>query len=204
MIDTAPLIKGFGVCMGLIMAIGVQNAFVLRQGIRRRHVFTTALLCSLIDIVMITLGVVGVGTFIHENTLFMRIAKWGGMAFLFYYGTRSFYSAMQTQQLDIEADTPKPTSTWMVVLTILGISLLNPHLYLDTMVLIGSIGGQYEHTARTSYILGAILASVVWFFSLAYGSALLTPFFSKPKAWRILDVSVGTIMWGIAISLFWM
>lgn len=204
MIDTEPLIKGFGVSMGLIMAIGVQNAFVLRQGIRRRHVFTTALLCSLIDIVMIILGVVGVGTLIHENALFMSIAKWGGMAFLFYYGTRSFYSAMQAQQLDIEANTPKPTSTWKVILTILGISLLNPHLYLDTMVLIGSIGGQYEHTARTSYILGAILASVVWFFSLAYGSALLTPLFEKPKAWRILDVLVGTIMWGIAISLFWM
>ncbi len=197
-----PLMQGFGLGAGLIIAIGAQNAFVLRQGLTRSYVFITALICALCDAVLIALGVGGVGTLITRNPGLTTFARWGGAAFLFWYGARAFWSALKPSALDA-ADASHSASLRGTVLTVLALSLLNPHVYLDTVVLLGSIGGQYPADERLTFALGAMLASWCWFFGLAYGAAWLAPLFRRPVAWRILDAGIGCIMWAIAASLIW-
>lgn len=194
-------LQGFGLSAGLIIAIGAQNAFVLRQGLKRRHVFATAFICALCDLTLIVLGVAGFGTLIAESDLLTQIATWGGAAFLFYYGFRSFRSALQPGTLNVETVSQRPTRLRETVLATLAISLLNPHVYLDTVVLLGSIGASYPADQRLWFALGAAATSMTWFFGLAYGAMWLTPLFQRPLAWRILDVLVGCVMWAIAISL---
>lgn len=203
MINYVPLIKGFSTSAGLIMAIGAQNAFVLKQGIRRSHMLIIALLCSLIDAFLIILGVGGVGQLIVSVPNLLHIAKYGGMIFCFLYGARSFIAAF-TSKASIKIDgAQREDSLISVVGMILAVSFLNPHTYLDTMILIGSIGAQFEEgIERISFIIGAVLASVTWFFALAYGASYLAPLFSKSFTWRILDFFVGCIMWSISISLY--
>lgn len=197
-----PLLQGFGLGAGLIIAIGAQNAFVLRQGLTRSYVFVTALICTLCDATLIILGVAGVGTLIARNPGLTLVARWGGAAFLFWYGGRAFWSALRPGSLDAADDTQTATLRG-VVLTVLALSLLNPHVYLDTVVLVGSIGGQYPPNERVAFALGATLASCTWFFGLAYGAAWLAPLFTRRIAWRILDGAIGCIMWVIAASLLW-
>lgn len=199
----SPLLQGFGLGASLIIAIGAQNAFVLRQGLKRHHVFTTAAICTLCDMILIVLGVGGLGTLIATAPVLTAIATWGGAAFLLFYGFRSFRSALRPASLDTQK---MPTSSGQLrntILTVLALSLLNPHVYLDTVVLVGSIGAHYPVTLRASFALGAMLASLTWFFGLAYGAAWLTPLFQRPIAWRVLDTAVGIIMWTIALSLIW-
>lgn len=192
-------VQGLGLGAGLIVAIGAQNAFVLRQGLGKQQVFVTALVCALCDAALITLGVAGFGALVSRTPTLTTIAAWGGAAFLFVYGLRAFFSALKPRGL--EAQNGTALSKKEAVMTTLAVSLLNPHVYLDTVVLLGSIGAQFTGPARVLFGFGAVTASSVWFFSLAYGATRLGPLFRRPLAWRVLDVLIGVVMWGIAASL---
>ncbi|TDB37796.1 MAG: amino acid transporter [Actinobacteria bacterium] len=195
--------SGFGFGAGLIIAIGAQNAFVLRQGLLRRYVFEVALTCALVDAALISAGAGGVGALVAAHPTVTAVAAWGGVAFLGLYGARSFHSAIRPRALTAEQAGAQPdeTSRAAVIAATLAVSLLNPHVYLDTVVLLGSVSAQYAADARIFFALGAMCASFVWFFSLAYGARLLAPLFARPVAWRVLDVLVGCVMWWIAGSL---
>ncbi len=196
---SAPFFKGLFTGAGLIMAIGAQNAFVLTQGLRRQHHWSIAGLCSLIDAVLIVLGVAGMGVLISQSPLFLNLATWGGALFLLWYGSNALRSAFKDQTLQTQESKVSSLST--ALLTTLALSLLNPHVYLDTVVLLGSIGGHYPSDQRFWFAAGAVLASFCWFFSLSLGSRWLIPLFQKPIAWRILDGIVCLIMWGLAANL---
>jgi L-lysine exporter family protein LysE/ArgO len=195
-------LEGMGLGASLIVAIGAQNAFVLKQGLLRQHVFVTALICSLCDVALISLGVAGLGAVIERAPVLLTVTTWGGAAFLFLYGLRSFRNAFKRQSLEAEESAAQEASSLRkTVLAVLAFSLLNPHVYLDTVVLLGGLGARHPDAERSSFILGASAASLLWFFGLAYGSALLTPLFRKPLTWRILDILIGGVMWLIAARL---
>lgn len=193
--------KGFATGAGLIIAIGAQNAFVLTQGLRRQYPLLVAGLCSLIDAVLIIAGISGLGLLISESPTWASLMRWGGVAFLLWYGWGALRSAMNPGCLK-HRDTVE-SSVRAVVMTTLAVSVLNPHVYLDTVVLMGSIGGQYAPELRFWFGLGAALASFTWFFSLSLGAKKLAPLFERPAAWRVLDSLMVVVMWGIALSLAW-
>lgn len=195
-------IKGFTTTAGLIIAIGIQNAFILRQGLLRSHTFVMALLASLIDSFMIFLGVSGLGVIIASHTYWMIAAKYGGILFLFFYGCRCFYLAIFKSNTIKDEEVTGKRSLKSSVITLMAVSFLNPHMYVDTLLLIGTVGGQLPYEQRLYYIIGAIAASTIWFFLLSYGARLLIPIFHKPLAWKISDTIIGTLMWSIAISLW--
>ena len=194
-----PFIKGMGIGAGLIIAIGAQNAFVLKQGLLRQHVLTCVLICTLCDIVLISAGIAGMGTLISNSPQLLLVAKLGGAAFLLFYGLRSARAAFKSQAMQVDAQ--NVTSHAAIIAMAFSFSLLNPHVYLDTVVLLGSIGGQQVGNARIAFALGAISASIIWFFSLGFGARLLQPLFAKPIAWRILDGLIALVMWSLAASL---
>lgn len=192
-------LKGFGFGGGLIVAIGAQNAFVLSNGIKKNHSLAIALVCSLCDAVLITVGIAGVGAAVATSPALAQTALWGGAAFLIYYGFLAFKSAMAGGQLDAGDETGGSLMT--VLMATLAVTLLNPHVYLDTIVLMGSISSQFAGNGRLFFGAGAITASFIWFFSLSLGGKMLAPMFQKPGSWRILDTLVGITMWAIAASL---
>ncbi len=197
------LAAGFALGASLIIAIGAQNAFVLRQGLARDHTFAVALTCVLCDVTLIAAGAVGFGGLVARFPTVASVAAWGGAAFLAVYGALSLRSALRPHTLRAE-DAPAHgmfASTGSAVTATLAISLLNPHVYLDTVVLLGSVASQYPAGMRTWFTLGAMAASTIWFFGLAYGARLLEPLFAKPVAWRVLDGVIAGIMWWIAASL---
>ncbi len=195
--------KGLALGASLIVAIGLQNAFVLRQGIKNRHIFASALTASLVDVALIGAGVLGFGYLIEQHPDLIQWITWGGAAFLFFYGLKSFLSAMKPENLDDDSakGMMKQGSVKETVLILLGISFLNPHVYLDTVVLIGGLSASYGNIGKYWFGGGAMVASFIWFFTLGYGARLLSPLFAKPKAWQILDILIGITMWGIALSL---
>lgn len=189
---------GFGLGLSLIVAIGAQNAFVLRQGILRQHVLPVVLLCAASDALLIAAGVSGFGALATHAPWFEAAMRYGGAAFLFYYGTRAFRSALQGGAAMEEADKPADR-LWVAVTTCLLLTWANPHVYLDTVVLLGSISAQYDD--RLGFGIGAAVASFSFFFALGYGARLLAPIFARPSAWQVLDGLIGCVMWGIALSL---
>ena len=195
------LLSGAALGASLIIAIGAQNAFVLRQGLRGQHVFVVALICALVDATLITLGAAGFGALVASSALLQGIAAWGGALFLFGYGLRSFIAAARRDTLDAESGGGPSLTLRQAVGFTLAVSLLNPHVYLDTVVLLGSVAGTYPAPERLWFALGAITASFAWFFSLAYGARLLAPVFARPRAWQVLDVLIGVVMWWIATTL---
>lgn len=200
--STTTYIEGLGLGASLIIAIGAQNAFVLRQGLQRRYVFVTAAFCSMCDAVLILFGVNGLGAIIQQAPALLAIATWGGVAFLLFYGLRSFRSAFRPDSLNADPTSlSEGTTVRATLLALLGFSLLNPHVYLDTVILLGGIGAGHPATERLSFILGASTASLLWFFGLAYGATLLAPAFRRPATWRVLDTLVGCVMWIIAAGL---
>ena len=192
-------IAGFALGLSLIMAIGAQNAFVLRQGLTRRHVFWVCLICSVSDAVLIAAGVAGMGAAIAAMPVLSNAALWGGAAFLLWYGARAFRSAWRGGQ-SLEAAQGRAGGLSATVLTALALTWLNPHVYLDTVVLLGGISAQYPGQEWV-FGLGAALGSFLFFLSLGYGARLLTPVFARPGAWRVLDLIVAGVMWSIALSL---
>ncbi|MBO6771226.1 MULTISPECIES: LysE/ArgO family amino acid transporter [unclassified Thalassospira] len=190
---------GFGLGGGLIIAIGAQNAFVLGQGLRRNHPLMVALVCALCDAMLIAAGVAGLGTLIAAYPLLTKIAAWGGGAFLIWYGIGAFRRLFETETL---SDDTRSKKGWKAVLsTTLAVTLLNPHVYLDTVVMLGGIGGQYPADERLGFALGAMSASFVWFFSIALGAAWLAPYVARPITWKIVDAITCAVMWLVAYSL---
>jgi L-lysine exporter family protein LysE/ArgO len=194
-----PFFQGVGVGGGLIVAIGAQNAFVLSQGVRGRYPVLIPSICWICDLILILVGMGGLGHMVSGTPQLMRLAAWGGAVFLVVYGWRSLRSALAGGSLQVRDDAT--ASMRSAVMTTLAVTLLNPHVYLDTVVLLGAISGQFAGIGRYSFGAGAITASFVWFFSLSLGARLLAPLFRRPLAWRILDSAVCLTMWGIAASL---
>lgn len=192
--------QGFGIGGGLIAAIGAQNSFVLAQGVKKQHIFVVPLLCSIIDITLIVAGTAGVGTFVSERPQIAYYASIFGALFLGVYGLKSLYSACFANIL--EKSVTKIGSLRSIVLTTLALSLLNPHVYFDTIIMLGSISGQFAGGLRLFFALGACSASVLWFFALSLGGTLLEPFFRRPLSCRILDISICLVMWIIAWSIW--
>ncbi len=193
-------LAGFSLGFSLILAIGAQNAFVLRQGLRREHVLATVLVCALSDALLIAAGVAGFGALARAVPWFETLMRYGGAAFLFWYGARNFIAAWRGGAA-LDSGGEARHSRRAVLLTVGALTWLNPHVYLDTVVLLGSISAQYDN--RLAFALGAMSASVIFFFSLGFGARLLAPLFARPVAWRVLDVVVGATMWLIAASLLW-
>ena len=192
------LIAGFVLGFSLILAIGAQNAFVLRQGLRREHVFPLCLTCAVSDAILIAAGVAGFGTLAHALPWFETVMRYGGAIFLIWYGLRSLNSAWRGGAV-MEIGEGKRVSLKSVLLTVLAFTWLNPHVYLDTVVLIGSISAQYDD--RLAFALGAMTSSFVFFFSLGYGAGMLSPIFTRPRAWQVLDLIIGVVMLAIAAKL---
>lgn len=194
-----PLLIGAGSGLSLIVAIGAQNAFVLRQGIRREHVLPVVLICGLTDALLEVLGVAGIGFVVQRAPIVLEIVRWGGVAFLLWYAWAAARRAMKPEAL--VAGEGSGGSLKRTILACLAITYLNPHVYLDTMVLMGSIGNAQGDPARWWFVLGGAIASIAWFFLLGYGARALTRFFATPRSWQVLDWIVAVVMLVIAARL---
>ncbi len=193
------MLAGFFLGFSLILAIGAQNAFVLRQGLRREHVLAVCLICSASDAILIAAGLAGFGALGQAVPWFADVARYGGAAFLLAYGALAFRSAWNGSSALRAADGAMPQSLGRVVATCLALTWGNPHVYLDTLVLMGAISAQWD--ARGAFAIGGVVASLSFFAALGYGARLLAPIFDRPGAWRGLDLVVGGIMWAIAARL---
>lgn len=191
---------GFAASAVLIIAIGAQNAFVLRQGLKRRHVGLVVATCMLGDIALILAGVAGVGAIVQRYPALLQVLRFGGAAFLGAYGVL----AMQRAWRGAGALTPAAGSEpdrHRVLLACLAFTFLNPHVYLDTMILLGSLSTSYSGAARWAFAAGASTASAAWFTALGYGARLLVPVFRTPRAWRVLDAVMAVFMLTLAALL---
>ncbi len=195
----AGFVPGFFLGLSLIVAIGAQNAFVLRQGLRQEHVFLICLTCAASDALLITAGVTGFAVVSQMMPWAEPLLRYGGAAFLLVYGLRSFMVAFRSDAA-LAPSQEGVGSLSKALLTCLALTWLNPHVYLDTMVFLGSISAGYGEN-KAAFGIGAVTASFFFFFSFGYGARLLRPLFAKPTAWRILEVGVGMLMWAIALSL---
>ena len=195
----ASFLSGFLLGGSLIVAIGAQNAFILRQGLLRRHVFVLCLICALSDALLIAAGVAGLGTLIAQSPMLIGVVTIGGALFLFSYAFLAFRRAMRPETL--RAAREGEGSLKAAVAACLAFTFLNPHVYLDTVLLIGSISATHQGVARAAFAFGAAAASFVWFFGLGYGARLLQPFFARPAAWRVLDIAIGVVMAAIGLTL---
>jgi len=193
-------LKGFIVTISLIVAIGAQNAYVLKLGLLKQYVLLAVSLCILFDFILISAGVFGLGFFIQGNQFLINIIAIVGIVFLCMYAILSFKSAFKNESLQIDG-VVKTNPLKQVISLILVFTFLNPHTYLDTVLLIGGIGANIENEFKIYFLLGAVSASAIWFFSLGFGARFLIPLFKKPITWKILDISIGFLMLFIAYTL---
>jgi len=192
------LIPGFLTGMSLIVAIGAQNAFVIRQGLLRSHVLLVVIVCSVSDALLIVLGTGGLGQVVKSNPDLLTFIRWFGVVYLTWFGIKSLRSAFKENQL---LATGQAEVSWKRILTtVLALTYLNPHVYLDTVIFVGSIANQFEGD-KWFFALGAALASVVWFSTIGFGARAASHLMSKPIFWRILDISIALIMFSIALTL---
>lgn len=191
-------VAGFSLGFSLILAIGAQNAFVLRQGLRREHVLATVLVCAISDAILIAAGVAGFGALAEAVPWLEPTMRYGGAAFLLAYGARNFWAAWRGGEA-LDAGGEARHSLRGVVTTVVALTWLNPHVYLDTVVLLGAISAQYDD--KLAFGTGAALSSFTFFFMLGFGARFLSPWFARPGAWRVLDLVVGLTMWAIAAKL---
>lgn len=192
--------SGLGLGLSLIVAIGAQNAFVLRQGLRGEHVAAVVAVCAASDAVLIAAGVHGTGALLERIPWFVPVVRWGGAAFLLGYAVLAARRALRpTAALQVQETSPR--QGWRPVLvTCLALTWLNPHVYLDTVVLLGSVAGSHEER-RWWFGAGAIVGSILWFTALGTGARLLRPLFARPRAWQVLDGGIAVVMTVIAVSL---
>jgi len=195
------VLQGFGLGASMIIPIGAQNAYVLNQGIKRHHHLTTATICSLLDVLFISLGIFGGGAILAQNEALLTSVTIGGVLFLTLYGSLSIKSAFTQPSIESNTQSVSSSGKKAVILGALAVTVLNPHLYLDTVVILGSIGGQFEGSDRLAFAIGTILASFVWFYSLSIGAAKLSPTLSKPKVRKAIDIGVALMMFSIAALL---
>jgi L-lysine exporter family protein LysE/ArgO len=194
-----PLLAGFATSLSLIVAIGAQNAFVLRQGLRREHVLPVVLTCALSDALLISGGIAGLGALLTSSPLALTIAKYGGAAFLLAYAVVAARRAIRPGAMS-PAD-HAPAALRSVVLTCLGFTYLNPHVYLDTVILLGTLANQRGTDGRWLYGAGAVAASFGWFFALGFLARRLGPIFARPRAWQFLDGTIALIMTTLALCM---
>ena len=195
------LLQGFSLGATMIIPIGAQNAYVLNQGIKRNHHLTTATTCSVMDVFFISLGIFGGGALLSQNEALLTVVTLGGIAFLTFYGWLSLRSALQSSDEQESQPQKLARGRRAVILGALAVTVLNPHLYLDTVVILGSIGGQFEGSDRLAFALGTMTASFVWFYGLSIGAAKLAPVLSKPKTKKTIDLIVASMMFIIAFAL---
>ncbi|CUJ03944.1 LysE/ArgO family amino acid transporter [Achromobacter xylosoxidans] len=198
---TSAFLPGFFLSLSLILAIGAQNAFVLRQGLRQEHVFAVCLVCAVSDAILIAAGVAGFGLASHALPWLEPVLRYGGALFLLAYAARSLRSALRNHG-SLTPSGRQAAGLGATLTTCLAFTWLNPHVYLDTVVLLGSISSQYEGH-KAAFALGAMAASFTFFFTLGFGARLLRPVFASQAAWRVLDVLVGIAMLAIALKLVW-
>ncbi|HHQ4712623.1 L-lysine exporter [Aeromonas veronii] len=196
----ATTLQGFTIGLAMIIPIGAQNAFVLSRGIHRNHHLLTATLCSFCDLTLIAIGVFGGANVLAASPLGMALLTWGGVLFLGWFGGRSLLSAWRGKGEGV-ADSTQQMGAKSVLAMTLGVTLLNPHVYLDTLMLLGSLGSQVSESLRPAFAAGAMLASLVWFYSLALGAAALAPWLARSRVQQGIDLLVGIIMLSLAIQL---
>lgn len=203
--DTSSLIvpvfvQGLALSLGLIVAIGAQNAFVLRQGLRREHVGSVVLFCAVADAVLIAAGVLGMAQALGERPDLARALAVAGAVFLAVYGGQALRRARQSNRLTA-GDGGAGLGHGAALAQAAAFTLLNPHVYLDTVLLVGSIGAQQPDALRGWFVAGASTASLLWFASLGFGARWLAPLFARPRAWQVLDGLIGLTMWVLAVLL---
>jgi L-lysine exporter family protein LysE/ArgO len=198
---TTAFANGLFMSLVLIVAIGAQNAYVLRQGLRREHVGPVVLFCAASDAVLIGAGVAGMAQALKGRPMLATVLAGLGAAFLCGYGLKALWRSRQPAALQASAQGASSLSRAAVVAQAAGFTLLNPHVYLDTVLLVGSAGAQYAGLLKVWFVAGATTASVVWFTSLGFGARLLAPVFAKPRAWQMLDALVGSTMLVLAAML---
>lgn len=191
-------LAGFLTSLSLIVAIGAQNAFVLRQGLLRRHVLAVCAFCAASDAILIAAGVAGAGRIAANAPWAIELFRWAGAVFLAWYGARAFRAAWRGGGV-LEAGGGAARGLPATLATIAALTWLNPHVWLDTVVLIGSVSAGWEN--KPGFVAGAVSGSVLFFFALGYGARWLSPVFARPGAWRVLDGLVGLVMWSIALGL---
>ena len=194
------VVQGFVLSFGLIVAIGAQNAFVLRQGLRREHVGSVVAFCAIADAILITAGVLGMAQALGERPLLAQGMALAGAVFLAVYGAQALRRALQPHELHA-AQGSAALGHGAALAQAAAFTLLNPHVYLDTVMLMGSIGAQQPADLRLWFIAGASAASVLWFTSLGFGARWLAPLFARPKAWQVLDGLIGLTMWTLSAML---
>ena len=187
------LSTGFTLGLTLIVAIGAQNAFVLRQGLRREHVGAVVLFCALADALLMAAGVAGLAALLGERPLLARAMTLFGAAFLAGYGLRALWRSLRPGALAADAAATASMSLRQALAQVAAFTLLNPHVYLDTVLLVGSVGARFGEQ-RTSFVIGAATASATWFAALGYGARWLAPLFARPRAWQVLDALIGLTM----------
>jgi L-lysine exporter family protein LysE/ArgO len=194
-------LQGLGLGASLIMAIGAQNAHVIRTGVRGHHVGATVAACIVVDVILIALGISGLGALVEASPTAMAAARYGGAAFLVWYGWRCWKSSLRggaSLELSIDA---KSQTLGRALATVLALSLLNPHVYLDTVVLLGAVGSSLAGDARSSFALGAMTASVLWFTALGLGAQRFASVLGRPSVWRVIEGATGTLMLVLAVML---
>ena len=196
----APALLGFGTGLALIVAIGSQNAFVLRQGIRGEHVAAVVLVCSVSDALLIIAGIAGIGTLIKASPVVVEVARYAGAAFLVGYGVMAARRAIRPGSLTASGG-PNALSAGAALTTVLALTWLNPHVYLDTVLLLGSVANQQAQDLRWWFGAGAIAASIAWFSALGFGARSLRPFFARASSWRILDGLIAVVMLALGVRL---
>lgn len=190
-------VAGFFTGLSLIIAIGAQNAYVLRLGLMRHHVLAVVLFCAISDALLIIAGVAGLGAVIQQLPLLLEVFRYAGAAYLIWFGISAIRRALKPQSLEAQGQALPVLKT---LGTMAALTWLNPHVYLDTVILLGSIGNQFEPN-QWWFVLGAASASFVWFFSLGYGAKLLSRFMSSVRFWQVLDLVIAAVMFAIAGSL---
>ena len=193
-------VQGLFLSLGLIVAIGAQNAFVLRQGLRREHVGSVVAFCAVADAVLITAGVFGMAQAMGDRPMLARGLALGGAAFLAVYGWRALQRARQASSLDVNS-MGQGMSRGAALAQAAAFTLLNPHVYLDTVLLVGSIGAQQPAPLQGWFAAGASAASLLWFSALGFGARWLAPLFARPRAWQVLDALIGLTMWVLSLLL---
>ena len=192
---------GAGLCASLIVAIGAQNAFVLRQGLRREHVLPIVVTCIVLDVTLMAAGVAGLGSLVTASPTWLALMTWGGVAALAWYGFAAARRAWRPGAMSVEAGPLGDAGARRAIGHTLALSLLNPHVWLDTVVLVGAIGARQAPELRAAFVAGAGLSSALWFAGLGFGARLLAPWFARPRAWRVLDAAVALTMWTLAVML---
>ncbi|MBA0160224.1 arginine exporter ArgO [Pectobacterium versatile] len=191
-----------GVLLGaaMILPLGPQNAFVMNQGIRRQYHLMVALLCALSDMVLIAAGIFGGSALLSQSSLLLGAVTWGGVAFLLWFGWGAMKTAFSKNIALASAEVMKQ-NRWRIIATMLAVTWLNPHVYLDTFVVLGSLGSQFADDARSWFALGTMTASFTWFFALALLASWLAPWLNTPRVQRVINFFVGVVMWGIGLQL---